>query len=280
MIHKMTRSLLAAVLAAAWLGCIAIPAGAAVIATEYFNGYGATDLTMEAIPDGGGFGWTSEWGAANIGTDDNEYRAGANLTISKPGYDNSENLSGTTHGAVGFDANNAGPSTSARTLNTTATTVWFSALVSRGNATSHALLWIDTTHGGDGNDFIGLLSGEYEMRYNNVTTTNNVLVTANTTYLVLGKAEIDVSGNNDRLSFWFDPDLTGGEAGLGSPTASAEDADTFGTSIDGIGVMMTNEGLLDAIRVGTTYADVIPEPSSVCLLAAGLLGLIGLRRRK
>jgi hypothetical protein len=271
---KITRKFALLLLTPALAGSM----NAAIIATEYFNGYGSSNLTMEGISDGGGTGWTSEWGAANTGTDDNEYRAGSSLSISKAGYDNSDNLSGATHGAVGYDANNSGPSASVRTFSTTATTVWFSILVNRGNTTSNALLWIDTVDAGSQNDFIGLLGGEFEMRYNNVTTTNNTLVAADTTYLILAKAEIDVSGNNDRLSFWFDPTLTGGEAGLGTATSVADNADTFGTTIDGIAVQMNGEGLLDAIRVGTTFADVVPEPSVALLGGLGLLGL--LRRRR
>jgi len=67
-------------------------------------------------------------------------------------YDNSNNLSGANHGAAGYGANNAGPSASVRRFTTTATTVWFSALVSRGNTNSHALLWIDTIDAGNHND--------------------------------------------------------------------------------------------------------------------------------
>ena len=129
-----------------------------------------------------------------------------------------------------------------------------------------------------------MLDGAIQMRYNNTNFTT-AGAPAVGKHLLLAKVEIDVSGTNDRLSFWFDPDLSSGEAGLGTPTYTDDTADTFGTSIDGIGVLLAdrnfdgsvyttdpdtaleNAELIDAILVGTTFVDVIPQLSQSEVIA-------------
>jgi hypothetical protein len=266
---------------------------AAVIATEYFNGYGTSEIQSNGSSLNGGSGWTSAWLNA-----DEKYVPNLNISTSIAGYDNSANLSGSTNGAMAYSGNLPSVSSATRSFSTSSTTVWFSALISIDEIWDRAVLWIDATQtsaGDTGNDFIGVLDGAIQMRYNNTNVTSAGAPTVGT-HLLLAKAEIDVSGTNDRLSFWFNPNLTGGEGGLGTATYTDASADTFGTAINGIGVLLVdrdfdgsfytsdpnnevvNGELIDAIRVGTTFADVIPEPSTALLGGLGMLAL--LRRRR
>ncbi|MCH7228950.1 PEP-CTERM sorting domain-containing protein [Haloferula sp. A504] len=270
------------------LATMAAPINAAIIATEYFNGYGTSEITSSGSNLNGGSGWDGAWTPSDI-----RYLPGTSISPGITGYDNSANLGGTGDGALAF-ATSASPSIAIREFTTTATTVWFSALISIDESVDRAVLWIDSTGLSDwGNDFIGVLDGNIQMRYDGNNLTSAGAPTTGT-HLLLAKAELNVSGANDRLSFWFDPDLSGGESGLGAVTYSDDTADTFGTSLDGIGVLLVNRSpdgsggfntdapdggeLIDAIRVGTTFADVVPEPSTTLLGGLGLLAL--LRRRR
>ncbi len=231
-----------------------------VIATEYFNGYGTSEIISNGGNLNGGTGWSGAWTSA-----DEKYLPGTSLSYTVTGYDNSENLSGASDGALAYAGNLPVPSgsTIVREFTTSATTLWFSALISIDEVADRAILWIDSSGTAAGNDFVGVLDGNIQMRYNgnNLTTAGAPAVG---THLLLAKAELNVSGSNDRLSYWFDPDLSAGEAGLGPAAYSQADADTFGTTIDGIGVLLRDDDpevvnggeLIDAIRVGTTFADV------------------------
>ena len=262
-------------------------AHAAVIATEFFNGYGTSDLNTSGLSGGTG-AWTSNWSAS-----DNGYASGANLSYGAAGYDNTPNLSGSSNGAASFASATASPSVTFRTLNDgDASTIWTSSLISM-DGSDRAILWIDATASAGNDDFIGVIDGQIAIRYNGTTIGTNGLYGNNTnpngnatftfgTALLLAKLEVNNSGN-DTLSFWFNPDLTGGEGGLGTATLSATGGDFFGDEIGGIGMLIAgttggNE-YIDAIQVGTTFVDVVPEPSSMGLLGLGGACLL-LRRRR
>jgi arylsulfatase A len=249
------------------------PTNAEIIATEYFNGYGISAIKSDGSNLTGGTGWTNFWTNG-----DATYLPGTSLPYSVIGFQNSTNLNGPGDGALGYSGNLPGGSTIIREFTPLTGTVWLSALISIDEPIDRAILWIDSQGATAGNNFVGVLDGNVHMRYDG----NNLISAASPTvgtHLLVAKAEVDVDGFNDRLTFWFDPDLSGGEAGLGDPTYSADSADTFESSIAGLGALLVNRSsdgaggfvsdepdggeLIDAIRVGTSFADVvapIPPP--------------------
>jgi hypothetical protein len=92
-----------------------------------------------------------------------------------------------------------------------------------------------------------------------------------TTHLLLSRLTIGADGNNDNLDFWVNPNLTGGEVGLGAPLLSFSGNDAFGTSLTNIGISFTGPlSQIDAIRISNAadgFAQVIPEPSTYALFA-------------
>ncbi len=232
-----------------------------VVAEDFFNAYGSTTTNVQGL--NGGSGWSSVWGNSNADADDAEFLPGSDLSWPGGGYDNADNLTGATDGALVYAGNLPGSAIPSREFSTAATTLWFSALISIDEVDDRAVLWIDSTHAASNSgDFFGVLDGSIQMRYDGTDFTSAGAPMAGT-HLLLGKAELNVSGSNDRLSFWFNPDLSGGEGGLPGPTYSDASADTFGNSVDGIGILLrdnTEEAaggeIIDAIRIGTTFDSV------------------------
>ena len=126
-------------------------------------------------------------------------RACTSLSYTATGYDNSANLSGPGNGAMAYSGNGPGVSTATRSFTTSSGVVWFSALISIDETWDRAILWIDSVGGSFGDDFVGVLDGNIQMRYNATNLTTAGAPTTGT-HLLLAKAEIDVSGSNDRLT--------------------------------------------------------------------------------
>lgn len=273
-----SRTLTALAIAASFgVGAAHTQAHAALIAEEYFD-YGSADLPL--AQRNGGTGWDGQWDNSPATT---AYDADLNLTANITGYSNAGNVGGSA--TLGSGSTNI----HSRKLDTSATTVWFSAVVNIDAATDRVLFWIDSTPAQvNSGDFIGVNNGNAAFRYNspNVTQTGPAASTTEP-FLILAKAELDVSGQNDRLSYWFAPTDVTSEASLGTATFTSASADTFDDSIGGIALQFaggsSTPGSIDAIRVGTELSDVtafvIPEPASLALLGLGSVLIAGRRRR-
>lgn len=120
-----------------------------------------------------------------------------------------------------------------------------------------------------------------------LTTTTN----AGTQVFAVLKLTLDTNtGANDFVSLWFNPNLgsfNGTEASLGTAALDNQSMGNIGlTSINSIvfGSNYVNTGSpvlgLDEIRLGTTVASVIPEPTTWALLAGSLTALAIFRRRR
>ena len=105
---------------------------------------------------------------------------------------------------------------------------------------------------------------------------STIAATVDQTFHLLGL--IEYNSGVDTISLWIDPtDMNN----LG--TANASTTDTLGTFTKlrlGTGIGSGSGLTVDNLTIGTTFADVIPEPSSAALLLGlGAVALV-LRRRK
>lgn len=104
------------------------------------------------------------------------------------------------------------------------------------------------------------------------------------TALVVGKFEFDINGTADRLTLYINPGNLLNESSL-TPYLVLDHND-FG-SLTGLRLFSggnatgfpASGGQFDEIRLGTTFAQVVPEPGSAALLASGGMALL-IRRRK
>jgi hypothetical protein len=105
-------------------------------------------------------------------------------------------------------------------------------------------------------------------------------VQANLTYMVAGRIFKDSSTTYNKITIWVNPDSIGS-----SPLTSTSQTSSI-TSIKYLGIRAANldsndSFLIDEIRLGTVYADVVPVPLPAPLFAvAALLGGVGLYRAR
>lgn len=135
----------------------------------------------------------------------------------------------------------------------------------------------------------GAFSVEYQSNAGGAGAVNLVNTgftpTAGVTYLLIGRLDINAAGN-DTLSIWATTSLPASQAALGAPIWSISTADILADSsnlntlalwagVTSSATPVTNSTTVDAIRIGTTFNDVVavPEPSTT---TASLLGVIGM----
>ena len=282
----------AAVLALTVAGGAASPARAAFVA-EYFNDAGTSGANLNTL------GWTNP-------ISNTSYVAGTQVNYSAPGYSSAGNQSDTNDGAAtGSNTTNLVYKTIAGMTGT----VWVSAAVSQ-TTNGDVLLWLDktnTTASGTDRDFVALRgttltspsapgTPEAVIAYNGATDdgSDNTDLVLSTPHLILLKIDMNFSAALDRITFWVDPDLSGGEAGLGTTVGSAngpkylkDTADAYGTSFDGYGLSFSaTSNVLDALRVsndadGFVWVTTgVPEPTTAALLGVAGVGLCARRRRR
>jgi len=111
------------------------------------------------------------------------------------------------------------------------------------------------------------------------TASSSTIMSANTTHLLVGKISKLASSNYNRVDLFVDP------ATFSEPSTSLV-YNAKSSGIAGVGWLIVRtarmEGsdiyLLDELRIGNTYAAVVPEPVSLGLL--GIVPLAMLRRRR
>jgi len=119
------------------------------------------------------------------------------------------------------------------------------------------------------------------------TNTGSTGIADDTTYFLVGRFSRDGASGGasdfDLMEMWVNP-TTLDYNSLGTPDASVDfnslvsgDLEFFG--LRSVAISGTNEYLMDELRIGTSYAAVVPEPTSAALLT-GACGLLGLRRRR
>ncbi len=239
--------------------------------TEFFE-YGPTPSPVKDLGAAAG-GWSSAW----LDSDRPAYLPDKQLTYNAPGYSNA----GNGQGAAGFGAGNAA-SKVRRGLGNPGLdgTIWVSALAQIETSAGEVLLWLGGSPSTPSDNYIAIRGGKVGFRYNGNTQTG-ANVAENTTHLLLARIQVNVNAEgHDTLEFWFNPDLSNGEAGLGTPTFSGSGAHIFGldganpVNMSAVQISFANNGLLDAIRIsndpdGFAKVTSVPEPAS----AMGLMGL-------
>lgn len=250
--------------------------------SEYFD-YDGTDSANLNTFGSSGDGWAGAW----FGGNGPDFIPGTNLTYTDPGYSNA----GNTGGMAGYGGSDAGD-ISSRLLGAPMTgTVWVSVLARVSGNQSDAILWLRDNPHGDNANFIslrGTVNGTDNapvpvLRYGASDNRQGPdAVELGDVYLLLGRVTVDYEDDLDRIEFWVNPDLSNGEAGLGTPLLSADGANVL-NAVAGPRVSFSSGGALDAIRMsndpdGFEYVTAVPEPAS--LGAIGLGGLMLLRRRR
>lgn len=255
--------------------------------TDHFNDYGTTTAPLAGTQSqtaSENDGWAGQW----TGVASSHYRAGERLSYNDANYNNGPNEGGAEDGVAGIRPEGgiqAGQVATRAFARPITGTVWVSALAQfEDSAGGDVLLWFDVNDPEAGaQDFIGFRAGSGSLRYEGDNSSAGTFE-AGETHLLLAKIDINADGSNDTVDFWIDPDLSGGEAGLGTALLSGSGADAFGDALNNVGVSFSREGSrLDALRIGSgadgfTAVTMIPEPGAMALL--GLGGLALTRRRR
>lgn len=168
--------------------------------------------------------------------------------------------------------------------------LYFSFLMQKTNVTNRTLnlaFFNGTTelfNIGQNNSASGNL-GTLGVNFGGLNYPTSALTLGNDMHLIIGKLDFEVSSSMDRITLWVNPmDITGGEGSL-TPYLTV-DSNLTTTGLDSIrlfagqtsGGFNAVTGNFDEIRVGSSFASVIPEPSTALLGGLGLLAL--LRRRR
>ncbi len=272
-----TARLLSLLLVAAVSAAALQSARSAVIVEEYFN-YGATGSNLSGLGTGADPGWSAAW----TGHSGPDYAPTADITYSDPNgnYDNSLNPS-TGGGANTSASGSAAGQVTSRTLDDPITTdFWTSVLITTTAADGEALLWF--SYGAGSNSYISIRAGVARVLYNADSTTGQVSGFSAGTYLLLANIRMNVNiDGHDEIRLWVNPNLSNFEASLGTPTISRTGANALGASVVNVGVSFQNpRSQIDAIRLGDTIHDVIPEPSATALVLLGGCAFLVRRSRR
>lgn len=170
--------------------------------------------------------------------------------------------------------------------------LYFSFLMQKTNVTNRALnlaFFNDTTelfNIGQNNTAPSGNLGTLGVNFGGLNYPTSSLTLGNGVHLIIGKLDFNVSGSNDSITLWVNPtDVSGGEGSL-TPYLTVGGVNLTSTGLNTIrpfagqtsDTFNAVNGNFDEIRVGSSFASVIPEPSTALLGGLGLLAL--LRRRR
>ncbi len=253
----------AAIITVAAFGMPGNIAKAALIAEDGF-GYAPGAITTE-----GGSGWASgsTWNGGQSVAGSFTYPGVGNSGANK--YSGTGNVFRSLNLGAGSVSSSLGLVT-AGTLGMDSTTLWMSFI---GQRQGGGYAGVSLYGGGSELIFFGSNGINPDWGIGNEATTAGT--PADSEAYILVKMEFGAANNNDTFSMWSNPDLSTGESGLGTANATSS---VFDVKFDEIRLGTASTLLVDELRLGTTFADAVPEPSSLSLVALG--GLALLRRRR
>jgi hypothetical protein len=260
----------------ALLAWAATDARAALVAAETFNYPPQQPLVGEAGGTGFAGGWTT--GGFNA-TVDTYVTATGSL-----GYGGLTTSGG--HAATAATAAINGVARSfASPLGAAGTTDYFSVLlrpdgaVTGGTFNNFFGLYLSSSLGNDvyfGKPGNGPIT-DYDVESRGGTNQHDAGIGAVTGRAVLLALRADFTAGVDKFTLYVDPTPGGAE-----PTTGTVKQDVDAASVTGLTLYATGAFSVDEIRVGTTFADVVPvpEPGPALLCLVGLAGAAGRAARK
>ena len=249
-------------------------AAAGLIAYDGFN-YGPVGVGLNGLTGGGSFGWGGAWS-----TTGNSTIAAGSLT--SPTVPMSVTGNSVTAAAAGTnrDSSRSFPSP----LGTAGTSLYVGFLiepegvVGGGSDNGYFGLNLMSTEGGPGvvmidkpgagaeNDWV------LESNFGNGQFASSVPVISGQTYLMVCRIDFATSGS-DTFSLFIDPPSTTQPATPDAVKGGVNFGQMSALDITGPGAFS-----IDELRVGTTFASVVPEPSAWLLAICGVGGLWFARR--
>ncbi len=260
---------------------------------EYGDNYGTVNADLKGL-GGAANGWYGAWTCSNA-TGWVNYVANHQLTYTDANYVNGGE-SGANDGCIGLGSSSY--QNLRRTVaNPMTGTIWISALVYQhdyAGVYDRNYIMLNPTSDSDTVHFFGLQDLHVRLDYGADEWYGGPALSDfnDRTGLLLAKIEMNVGGPTgtwDAIKVWANPTLSGGEAGLGTPSwTHAATADAYGPELTYIGVVVYGaSSYIDTIRVSNTATGLrdvlglaanIPEPSALALLLGGL-ALLAARRR-
>ncbi len=164
--------------------------------------------------------------------------------------------------------------------------IFFSVVFSMVTASANPTLTFGLNSGGifgSNTPYLGISAGNYAAGLGGVIGTNAISsTTAADGQLVMLVGEYiwnDVTGKYDGVNLYLNPSSATPGMATASQLGIADGPSAFDRfTLDGVN-LGTFEANFDSFAVGTSFADVVPEPSAFALLAIGA-GVLAFRRRK
>ena len=224
--------------------------------TEYFNGYGASQVNGLTL--NGGTGWASAYTYSGGGDPNATFDYVPNIQVNPTvtGYASTGNLSGSTNGAAG---KGGVACQGARQLGALTGTIWMSAAYRLdGWANQYVSFWLDQNSESPANQVLircNSTGGSWvteNISYSGVGYTDDSYKLGAGDYLMVMRVIINDNGSNDRLTVWTHPANVSSVAALGTPDFDMNTADAFGTALDWFGFNANSGGTgnyIDSVRI-------------------------------
>jgi hypothetical protein len=166
--------------------------------------------------------------------------------------------------------------------------MYFSAKFTNNDSNPAYALWITLgDSAGNNGSYIGIADGKFRLGFYAGGMDAFGSYTVGQQVQVVGKLEFNMNGARDRLQIWVNPTDTETAALVSSQLYIDDSKDLGWTTPGSVSIrdwsVPAGQGLVDDVKVGSTWADVgsvIPEPSTLVLVATGVVSLLAYAWRK